>query len=57
MKIQIEIPEEFTSEFNQNRFQETLERLIADAELVAGRYEKETAQMLIKAFKDGEIVE
>ena len=57
MKIQIEIPEEFTGEFNQNRFQETLERLIADAELVAGRYEKETAQMLIKAFKNGEIVE
>lgn len=55
MKIEIEIPKEFEEHFNQDRFEDTLHRLSADAHLIAGNYEQETAIMLIKALKDGKI--
>lgn len=55
MKIEIEIPNEFEEHFNQDRFEDTLHRLSADAHLIAGNYEQKTAIMLIKAFKDGKI--
>ncbi len=57
MKIEIEIPKEFEAHFNQDRFEDTLQRLSADAHLIAGNYEKETAVMLIKAFREGKIKE
>lgn len=57
MKIEIEIPKEFEEHFNQDRFEDTLHRLSADAHLIAGNYEQETAIMLVKAFKDGKIKE
>lgn len=57
MKIEIEIPKEFEEHFNQDRFEDALQRLSADAHLIAGNYEQETAIMLIKAFKDGKIKE
>lgn len=57
MKIEIEIPKEFEEHFNQDSFEDTLHRLSADAHLLAGNYEQETAIMLIKAFKDGKIKE
>lgn len=57
MKIEIDIPKEFEEHFNQDRFEDTLHRLSADAHLIAGRYEQETAIMLIKAFKDGKVKE
>ena len=57
MKIEIEIPKEFEEHFNQDRFEDTLHRLNADAHLIAGNYEQETAIMLIKAFKDRKIKE
>lgn len=57
MKIQMQIPEEFESHYNMDKFEDSLHRLSADAHLVAGRYEQETAIMLIQAFKDSEIVQ
>ena len=52
MRIEIEIPKEFEEHFKQDKFEDTLHRLSADAHLVAGNYEQETAIMLIKAFAD-----
>ena len=53
MKIVIEIPEAFEGHFKQDRFKDSLERLIEDANLLAGNYEIETAEMLIMAFANG----
>lgn len=58
MKIEIEIPKEFEEHFNQNKFKDSLERIMADIKyslkngdcLCAGRYEYETIEMLEKAF-------
>ena len=50
MRIEIEIPVEFEEHFNQDKFEDTLNRLSEDAHLIAGNYEQETAIMLIKAF-------
>lgn len=52
MRIEIEIPKEFEEDFKHDRFEECLTRLNADAHMTAGNYEKETAIMLIKAFKN-----
>lgn len=52
MRIEIEIPKEFEEHFKQDRFEDTLHRLSADAHLIAGNYEQETAIMLINAFKE-----
>lgn len=52
MKIEIEIPKEFEEHFMRDKFEDTLHRLSADAHLIAGNYEQETAIMLIKAFKE-----
>ena len=57
MKIIIEIPKEFENHFLQDRFEDSLHRLNADAHLLAGRYEQETMIMLIKAFKEAKIEE
>ena len=56
MIIQLNIPPEFEDEYNKDRFKESLSRLIADAHLLAGNYEKETARFLITAFQDSEEV-
>ena len=52
MKIEIEIPKEFEEHFKKDKFEDSLHRLCADAHLIAGNYEQETAIMLIKAFKE-----
>lgn len=52
MKIEIEIPEEFEEHFNQDKFEDSLQRLMVDAHMLAGRYERELAEMLIKTFKE-----
>lgn len=52
MRIIIDIPKEFEEHFKQDNFEDTLHRLCADAHLIAGNYEKETAVMLIQAFKE-----
>lgn len=52
MRIEIEIPEEFKKHFEYDKFEDSLRRLILDANCMAGNYEKETAEMLINAFKN-----
>ena len=48
----IKMAKEFERHFEQDRFEDSLHRLCTDAHLIAGNYEKETAIMLIKAFKE-----
>ena len=55
MKVTFELPEEFQDEFLKDGFEESLSRLCSDAHLVAGNFEKETAKMLINAFKESKI--
>ena len=60
MKIEIEIPKEFEEQFKQDKFKDSLERIMADIWhsleigncLCAGNYEYETIEMLEKAFED-----
>lgn len=60
MKIVIEIPKEFERDYNKDKFNEFFERLKADfpnyldsnVVSMSGNYEKETLQMLEKAFKE-----
>ena len=64
MKIKIEIPKEFEKHFNQDKFKDSLERIMADIEyslengdcLCAGRYEYETIEMLKKAFENSKML-
>ena len=56
MIIQLNIPPEFEDEYHKDRFKEALLRLIADAHLLAGNYEKETARFLITALQDSKEV-
>ena len=60
MRIEIEIPKEFEKHFNQDKFKDSFERIIADIKRslksrdcsCAGRYEYETIEMLEKAFEN-----
>ena len=52
MRIEIEIPKEFEEHFKQDKFEDSLNRLYADVHLLAGNYERELAEMLIKAFRE-----
>ncbi len=52
MKLLIDIPKEFEQHFQADRFEDSLHRLSADAHLLAGLYEQETAKMLRDAFKN-----
>lgn len=56
MKIIIDIPEEFESHFERDRFDESLCRLRTDAHCVAGKYEQELCDMLIEAFNNGTLL-
>ena len=56
MKIIIDIPEEFVCHFETARFMDSFERLKCDAHLLAGNYEKEVLDMLVKAFKNAKKV-
>jgi len=56
MKIMIEIPSEYEGEFEKDKFENTLQRMNADAHCLAGNYEKETINMLIEAFKNAKSV-
>ena len=51
MTVLIKIPREFEQHFKADRFEDSLHRLSADAHLLAGNYEQETAKMLFEAFK------
>ena len=60
MKIEIEIPKEFEEHFKQDKFKDSLERIMLDLKhclcagncLCAGRYEYETIEMLMKALEN-----
>lgn len=52
MRLLINIPKEFEQHFQADRFEDSLRRLNADIHLLAGLYERETALMLIEAFKN-----
>ena len=52
MQVIINIPDEFVADWNKDRFDDALHRLSADAHLIAGNYEQETAKMLADAFKN-----
>lgn len=56
MTVLITIPNEFEQHFQSDRFDDSLHRLSADAHLLAGNYEQETAKMLSEAFKSAVIV-
>ena len=51
MRLLIKIPKEFEQHFQADRFEDSLHRLSADAHLLAGNYEQETAVILIESFK------
>ena len=55
MKIEIEIPKEFEGDYNFDKFEFFFMRVLAgtdwDGEL-CGNYEKETAEMFVKAFQN-----
>ena len=58
MRIEIEIPKEFEKHFIEDKFKDSLERIMADIKhslengdcLCAGRYEFKTVEMLKEAF-------
>ena len=54
MRIEIEIPKEFEEHFKQDKFKDSLERIMADLKnsLCAGNYEYETIEMLEKALEN-----
>ena len=59
MKIEIEIPKEFEEHFNQDKFKDSLERIMADikyslenGDYLCCKYEYETIEMLEKAFEN-----
>lgn len=58
MKLCIDIPKEFETDFNADKFEDFFSRVAADIDYngLCGRYEKETAEMLREAFENGEII-
>ena len=59
MKIEIEIPKEFEEHFNQDKFKDSLERIMADikyslenGDYLCCKYEYGTIEMLEKAFEN-----
>ena len=64
MRIEIEIPKEFEEHFKQDKFKDSLERIMADIKhslengdcLCAGRYEYETIEMLVKALENSKTI-
>lgn len=50
--VVIKIPREFAYHWENDRFEDSLHRLSADAHLLAGNYEKELMTMLSEAFRD-----
>ena len=56
MKIIIDIPNEFTGDYIADKFKDFFSRVIADIDCkgLCGNYEKEIAEMFIKAFENSE---
>lgn len=56
MKVIIDIPKDFTGDYIADKFKDFFSRVITDidCEDMCGRYEKEIAEMFLKAFDDSE---
>lgn len=56
MKVVIDIPSDFTGDYIDDRFKDFFSRVIADIDCkgMCYRYEKEIAEMFLKAFDDSE---
>lgn len=56
MKVVIDIPKDFEGDYIADKFKDFFSRVIADIDCkgVCGRYEKEIAEMFLKAFDDSE---
>ena len=56
MKVVIDIPKDFTGDYIADKFKDFFSRVIADIDCkgMRGRYEKEIAEMFLKAFDDSE---
>lgn len=54
MKLIIDIPNDFTGDYIADKFKDFFSRVIADVDCkgMCGRYEKEIAEMFLKAFGD-----
>lgn len=54
MKVVIDIPNDFTGDYIVDKFKDFFSRVIADIDCkgMCGRYEKEIAEMFLKAFDD-----
>ena len=54
MKVIIDIPNDFTGDYIVDKFKDFFSRVIADVDCkgMCGRYEKEIAEMFLKAFDD-----
>lgn len=62
MKLIIEIPKEFETDFNKDKFKECFGRVQVDLtyfkeETLCGKYERETIEMFENAFQNAMIVE
>jgi hypothetical protein len=58
MRIEIEIPKEFECDYNKDKFKNFFNRVLTDIiffDGLCGNYEKETAEMLQKAFAESKI--
>ena len=56
MKIIIDVPKEFTQDYIADKFKDFFSRVITDIDCkgLCGNYEKEIAEMFIKAFENSE---
>lgn len=56
MKVVIDIPKYFTGDYIGDKFKDFFSRVIVDIDCkgMCGRYEKEIAEMFLKAFDDSE---
>lgn len=56
MKVVIDIPSDFTGDYYVDKFKDFFSRVIADIDCkgMCGKYEKEIAEMFLKAFDDSE---
>lgn len=55
MKVLIDIPEEFQVDYHTDRFRDFFERAVADMDVMCGTYERETADVLAKAFEESRL--
>lgn len=59
MRIEIEIPKEFESDYIGDKFKDFFSRVLCDIEkgVMCGNYEKEIAEMFTKAFDESKTME